>query len=318
MTKKRNLVVLVKGRYSKVSRHMWHDERVKRLSSPPPSGFTLFSRFLFGPELTNVPGLFMAWEAGMAQALKWELEAFREAFREVLREGLAEADWEAGLVWVPKAIEHNPPESANVVLSWAATISELPDCELKTRALSSLESHMKQRGKPWEEAWGKACPKSSRKPRGNQEQEQKQEQEQSIEERAEPAAHTPRVDRFMATFAKPSESAAELFGAWRSESGKTGATLDAKRAEFFGRLALEGVTAEQVTECVRGAKLDDWARDRAKLSPSAVLGSAEQREKFAAMARDPPKPRGKYEPPQPNDPNNRYVPRKFVMPDTTT
>jgi hypothetical protein len=145
---------------------------------------------------------------------------------------------------------------------------------------------MKQRGKPWEEAWGKACPKASRKPRGNQEQEQKQEQEQSIEERAMPAAHPPRVDRFLATFAKPSESAVELFEAWKLGASKPNATLDAKRAEFFGRLALEGVTPEQVADCMRGAKLDPWALSTG-LAATAILGSAEQREKFAGLTKAP-------------------------------
>jgi hypothetical protein len=139
---------------------------------------------------------------------------------------------------------------------------------------------------------------------------------ESDKARAEPAAHTPKVDRFMASFAKPSEGAVELFEAWKLGASKPNSTLDAKRAGFFGRLALEGVTPEQVAECMRGAKLDPWARDTAKLSPSAVLGSAEQREKFIAIARDPPKTRITREPPQPNDENNRYVPRKFVLPET--
>jgi hypothetical protein len=130
----------------------------------------------------------------------------------------------------------------------------------------------------------------------------------------EPAAHTPRIDRCMAAFVKPKPASIELFEAWKHESGKTNASMDAKRVELFERLALEGITKEQVIECVRGAKLDDWARDSAKLSPSAVLGSAEQREKFASMARSPPKPRGFKSPPQPNDENNRYKPRIFGDP----
>jgi hypothetical protein len=261
VTKHKNEVVLIKGRYSKISRHMWNDEKVRRLTPPAPCGFNLFQRFLCGPELTNVPGLFTAWEAGMAQALKWDLEAFREAYAEVFREGLAEADWEAGLVWVPKAIEHNPPESANVVMSWAATISELPDCDLKTRALLSLQSRMNERGKPWAEAFakaiGKPLPKPSGKatvkPKGNQEQEQEQEQEQKEESlpfSPEPPKQ-PREDPFMAslTGSLPGQlpEVREIHRVWRETFGKTGATIGNPNGEF----------AKMIRDAARDYGLDD-------------------------------------------------------------
>jgi hypothetical protein len=150
-----------KGRYSKVYRRVWGDEKVRRLSKPPPSGFTLFMRLLTGPELTNVPGLFTAWEGGLANALHWPLEAFRQAFGEVSAEGLAYADWDVGLIWVPNAIDHNEPESVNVVLAWAETLRELPDCDLKTKAFARFEAWSKAKGKPWEEAWLKSCPMTS-------------------------------------------------------------------------------------------------------------------------------------------------------------
>jgi len=87
----------------------------------------------------------------------------------------------------------------------------------------------------------------------------------------------------------------ELFDVWRSESGKTGATMDRARSQLFARLASEGVTVAEVREATSGAKLDPWASDSAKLSPSAILGTAEQREKFIALARDPPRPKGSME-----------------------
>lgn len=163
------------GRYSKVYRRMWVDEKVKKLTQPPPCGFTLWQRLLTGPELTNIPGLFPAWEAGLANALHWPLDAFRKAFGEVTAQGMAEADWESGLVWVPNAIEHNEPESVNVVISWGSTIAELPDCELKRKAFAVFEAWAKAKGKAWEEAWAKACPKGDRGASPIQEQEQEQE-----------------------------------------------------------------------------------------------------------------------------------------------
>lgn len=178
------------GRYSKVSRRKWGDERVCRLSFPKANGFTVWDRLLTGPELSNVPGLFAARESGLAEALGWELKAFRDAFSEVSREGLAEADWKVGLVWVPNAIRHNEPESPNVILSWENTLAELPDCALKTKAFGELEAWAKSKGESWYKALAKSMPKSSGKAMANQEQEQEQEQEQK-QEKKEPAAKAP-------------------------------------------------------------------------------------------------------------------------------
>lgn len=97
------------------------------------------------------------------------------------------------------------------------------------------------------------------------------------------------TDRFMASFAKPTEAAKALFEAWKLGASKPNASLDSKRAQFFGALALEGITPEQVAECMRGAKLDPWAISTG-LAASAILGSAEQREKFAGMSGPKPKP----------------------------
>lgn len=102
------------------------------------------------------------------------------------------------------------------------------------------------------------------------------------------------------SFVEVSPKAKALFEVWRSESGKFGAKLDGKGKELFERLVDEGVTVEDVTLVVRGAKLDLWARDTAKLAPSAILGSAEQRLKFAELAKEPPKPKQGRCPPQPN------------------
>jgi hypothetical protein len=268
---------------------------------PPPCGFTLFDRFLTGPELTNVPGLFPAREVGLADALGWELEAFREAFEEVSREGLAAADWKAGLVWVPNAIRHNEPESPNVILSWEVTLADLPDCRLKDLALQALESWCKARGEGWAKAWAKAYPKGS----GNQEQEQEQEQEQTqsapTESGSMPAAPRERhIANFERSLRQPDIRAQLLFEAFRAETGKSGLRYDHKARELFEGLLDEGVTADEIRIVVQGAKHDRWATDTAKMAASALLGSSAQRTRFIALARDPPRAKGVKAPRQPN------------------
>jgi hypothetical protein len=166
---------------------MWNDAKVRRLSAPQPCGQSLWVRLLTGPELTNVPGLIPVGEAALAEALEWPVEAFRKAFGEVSREGLAKADWEARLVWVPKAIHHNQPQSPNVVSSWGTAWDEAPECELKAEAYRELESYCKAKGKAFLEAFRKACGK----PSPNQEQEQEQEQKQESVYARDPAAVSP-------------------------------------------------------------------------------------------------------------------------------
>jgi len=177
-------------RFSKVTRRMWLDREFQELSAPPPNAQTLWQRLLTGPELTAIPGLFPAYDVQLARALRWPLKAFREAFREVLSKGWVEVDWDAGLVWVPKAFKHNRPESPNVVKGWRQAYDRLPECDLRDRALDELKTNVFHMGKGFQEAFQKAFPeafeKAKRKPKAktsaNQEQEQEQEQDLPKEE----------------------------------------------------------------------------------------------------------------------------------------
>lgn len=179
----------MKERYSKVSRRMWNDKRFRRLSAPQPNAQTLWQRLLTGPELGVIPGVFQAWEGGLAQALGWPLEAFRKAFAEVLREDLAKADWEAGLVWVPKAVKHNEPQSPNVVIGWAREWTELPECKLKDEAFRHLKAYVEGLPEGFQKAFRKAFAEVLAKTSPNQEQEQ----EDLLEE------EDPRPDRLKAS-----------------------------------------------------------------------------------------------------------------------
>lgn len=163
------------ARYRKVDVRMWTDERFRRLSSPPPNGQSLFQYLITGRETSSIPGLFEAREVALADRLNWPLEGLREAFREVFREGMAEADWSAGLIWVPNAIKYNRPESPNVVRSWSVVWDELPECELKTKAYQHLLGFMEGLSKGFREAFAEACGKPLWKAMANQEQEQEQE-----------------------------------------------------------------------------------------------------------------------------------------------
>jgi len=165
------------GRYSKIFRRMWNDEKFRALSAPQPCGQWLWIRFLSGTELGPVPGLFAARESGLADVLKWSLKSFRESFSELSQLGLAKADWEAGLVWIRHAIRYNEPANPNVVASWEDAWAELPECQLKSEAYSMLCDHLKSRGQSFVESFTSRCRNYSSNHCPNQEHDQDQDQE---------------------------------------------------------------------------------------------------------------------------------------------
>ena len=162
------------GRYRKIDVRVHADERVRRLSRPKANGYTLWLYLLSCPFSTIIPGLFRAGEAALAEDLEWEPKAFRKAFREVIVEGLAKFDPATRIVWLPKAIRYNAPESPNVVKGWRTTWDELPSCALKREAYGTLRAAVADISEGFAEAFRVACPE----PSPNQEQEQEQEQQQ--------------------------------------------------------------------------------------------------------------------------------------------
>lgn len=112
----------------------------------------------------------------MAEALGWSGEAFDEAFGELLREGMVKADWQARLVFVPKAVVHNPPESPNVIRSWRDTMRELGDSPLKRFVLQELQAFVQGMGEGFPKAFAQAFGEDFAQGCANQEQEQEQEQ----------------------------------------------------------------------------------------------------------------------------------------------
>jgi len=130
------------ARFRKVDVRTWVDKKFRELTPIPPCGQGLWLYLLTNPDTVNIPGLYRAGEAQMAEALGWSLKAFQEAFREAYSKGMVKADWKARVVWIPKAIEYNQPESPNVIIGWSKMWDEIPDCELKEEAYHTLKHHI--------------------------------------------------------------------------------------------------------------------------------------------------------------------------------
>jgi hypothetical protein len=127
------------GVYRAVHIRVWLDEKFQKLKAAQPNAQTLWFYLLFGDQTGIVPGLFKAGEASLAEALGWPLQGMRDACAEIMSLGMVRADWKARLVFVPKAVEYNPPASLNVVISWANAIRDLPECDLRTQAVEHIQ-----------------------------------------------------------------------------------------------------------------------------------------------------------------------------------
>ena len=196
------------ARYSKIDRRIWNDAKFRALSRSQPCAQVLFLYLLTNPFVGPIPGVYCAGEAMLAEALGWPLEGFQKAFREAFEQGLVKADFGARLIWIPKAIRYNEPESTNVVRSWRDAWDELPECELKRQAwqalravLAAKDSLSEKNESVWLNTFLQNCPEPSPEetvkgmakaymkpclgPLANQEQEQ--EQEQDANTRAHPS-----------------------------------------------------------------------------------------------------------------------------------
>ena len=113
---------------------------------------------LIGKQTRLIPGVFTIGKAAFAEQLGWSVAAFDSAWSELATLGMARADWTEQLVWVPKAIQYNPPANPNVILGWANDWDELPECALASDIREAFALYLADRGPTFVAALDKACP----------------------------------------------------------------------------------------------------------------------------------------------------------------
>lgn len=123
-----------------MSAEMYADQKFCELSPMKPSGQTLWIYLLTGPFSTLIPGVVIGGEAGISEALRWPLPAFRRCFTEIVAQRMAQADWKARVVFLPNGLKHNLPQSPSVVTGWRQAWAEVPACELKQQAALTIRT----------------------------------------------------------------------------------------------------------------------------------------------------------------------------------
>lgn len=164
------------AKYRKISPCIWNDEKVRGMTD---RGKLALLFLLTHPHMTPL-GAIRANAPGLACELGWEAEAFREAFGEALAKGIAKQDEKASLIWFPRFLKHNPPESPNVVKSWLGSYEDLPECQLKISILSNVSNYVQSLAQAFQKAFREAFGKALAKGMPNQEQEQEQEEDISL------------------------------------------------------------------------------------------------------------------------------------------
>jgi hypothetical protein len=124
------------ARYRKVMTSIWSDRKFRVLDDDAK---LVFVHLLTHPHQTSL-GAMRASPAGLAAELRWSPERYQDALNQCVSAGMVGLNTEACLVYVPNFLRHNPPESPNVVRSWATLVSELPECA----ELASIREHAGQ------------------------------------------------------------------------------------------------------------------------------------------------------------------------------
>jgi hypothetical protein len=100
---------------------------------------------------------------------------------------------------------------------------------------------------------------------------------------------TRQVDRFAASFAGPNPEDAWAFEQWQTAFGKAGATFDDRRARSLAERRLAGMTRQDVTDALSGAKFDPYVTGQKDGTPhdgvSFIFGDAERFEGFRDAGR---------------------------------
>lgn len=315
-------------RYSRVNRRLWGDRRFRALSAPPPNARDLWLYLLTCPTTSPIPGVLPLRVSTIAEDLGWASTHVLGLWHEL--EGMAVLDAESGLVWLPKAVRHDPPQGPNHVKGWARFWPELPESSLLGEVRSGVASELRQlseglselflslvpsSSEPLPEASEEALPDPSPIPTptptptptpnkivesGGDEPDPWGLAPPQAPSRARETAD--RADR--ETRGNRTEDVRRVFEHWQQVRRHPTAKLDGKRRGKIQARLREGFTAEQLCQAIDGVAKSAWHcgdNPGGKVYDDlvTVLRDAPQVENFLALGAGRPKPGPRPEPPPP-------------------
>lgn len=276
------------GLYSRVTRRIWKSPDFLALSKPKPSGRELWLRLLIAPESDRIPGLFEAYEGGIADAMQWPLRELQRCWREIESRKMAFADWTVGLVWVPNSLKHNFPANPNNVLGWRLSWKQLPKCNLRDRACVTMgdafvaadEESPPKNGIGWAAAFAQVAGNVGSEPppqtyggnvphNGGGAREREQEREREIPPAPLPLTKPGRPDPFAASFGTVGEPVRRVHEAWKLATGLKGHRLRGGATDLDSVTLAESIAGHGEPDCLLVAE--------ACMSDRMVNGQADEK-----------------------------------------
>ena len=145
--------------YRKIDTRIWNDAKFRALS---PHGKLAFVFLLTHPNMTAL-GAMRSTIEGLSAELRVPAEAFAEVFGEVFKEdsdkgvgNLAIFDPEACCLYIPNFVRYQAAESPNVIKAWAKTLEYIPECRLKSLAVSGVRAYVEGMGEGFRKAFREA------------------------------------------------------------------------------------------------------------------------------------------------------------------
>jgi len=159
-----------KGQYRRVSSVRWRDPFLRdEVSQALPNTNTLFDYLLTNEHTLSIPGLYPIGEGTILDDLGWPLAAgaewgdfdrfaawyprelleaypygLRECLQQLYAAGRVVYDHRAKVLFIPRRIEHEPPDNENHIHGWANIIRHprFPKCDLVWQALRDMRDRL--------------------------------------------------------------------------------------------------------------------------------------------------------------------------------
>src|SRR5688572_13735168 len=137
------------SRYRRVYVNEWHNPAFRRLNADARVVRLYVSA---GPQTTSV-GCFRLSTAVAVEDLGGTSEAFEDHLATVC-EAMGWA-WDplARVIWITDWFSRNPPANPNVVQSWAKLLRNVPDCDVKSQAITSIIRSLKELPASFRDSW---------------------------------------------------------------------------------------------------------------------------------------------------------------------
>ena len=262
------------ARYRKIDTKIWTDDKVRSLTD---NGRLLWFCLLTNPRTTLIPGLMCITKADLMLFLAWKRRKLCKILQEIEQIGLAIYNEKAGVLFIPNAIRYNKPSNPNQIVSWIRALDDIPDCELKEKAIDVLEPFAKRFGKQIRNGYRNKPRNGYRNQDQDQEQDQEQEQDQDQQSKANDCNST--IDPSLLSDSEKIDLQRLEQLLW-SRYGQIGATVAAKLSAlspFSGFEVRRGSMTNGNSWAYFAKVVESMRTEAAKLYPAAKDSEAESR-----------------------------------------